>query len=267
MAEAYKLTNLPTPDSAFTSTSTDQSNQQVMQYSIVRSLLLHLLPGALLTGAYILTAPLARSSGFPEMVALLICVAVLLIPLALGHLFYEGKRRNGRFSLKGIVLLQRRTPLRQTLVLVPLITLWSFVIYILMTPLESVLVKTVFAWLPAWYTQPDLAHFPKTTLLITFALDFVINGLAAPLVEELYFRGYLLPRLSRFGRWAPVISLVLFSLYHFWQPQQNITNLIALFPFVYVVWKKQDLRLSMTLHCTLNIIGILLTSALYLGQH
>jgi hypothetical protein len=39
-------------------------------------------------------------------------------------------------------------------------------------------------------------------------------------VEEYYFRGYLLPRLSRFGSLAPVINVALFSLYHFFTPWQ-----------------------------------------------
>ncbi|MEO6890183.1 MAG: CPBP family intramembrane glutamic endopeptidase [Ktedonobacteraceae bacterium] len=267
MARTYQLSNSSSSqDSSTASTAIIQDNQQVKQDSIARSVFLHLFPGAMLTAAFVVTAPLALTSGFPAIAALLICVAVLLIPFALGHLFYEGKRRNGYYSLKGIVLLQQRTPLRRVLLIVPLVTLWSFAVYILMTPLEGILVKTIFAWLPVWYIQPDLAHYPKTVLLITFGLDFVINGVAAPVVEELYFRGYLLPRLSRFGRWAPIINLALFSLYHFWQPQQNITNLIALLPFVYIVWKRQDVRLSMLLHCTLNIIGIALTCALYLGH-
>jgi membrane protease YdiL (CAAX protease family) len=264
MAKAYRI-NSSTQPNVHGATEVP-IHPQVRQDSIMRSIVLHLLPGAILTTAYIATAPLALGAGFPAMVALLLCFAGLLIPFALGHLFYKGRQRNGHFSLQGIVLLQKRTSLRQALIIVPLVTVWSFVIYILMTPVESILIKTVFAWLPAWYTQPDLAHYPKSVLLITFALNFAINGLAGPVVEELYFRGYLLPRLARFGRWSPVISLCLFSLYHFWQPQQNITNLIALLPFICIVWKKQDVRLSILLHCTLNIVGILLTAALYLGH-
>jgi AcrR family transcriptional regulator len=47
-------------------------------------------------------------------------------------------------------------------------------------------------------------------------------------VEELYFRGYLLPRISRFGGWAPVINCCLFALYHFWQPF-NLPSLLGRF--------------------------------------
>jgi membrane protease YdiL (CAAX protease family) len=45
-------------------------------------------------------------------------------------------------------------------------------------------------------------------------LGLVLSGVVAPVVEEMYFRGYLLPRLSRLGRWAPVLNVTLFALYH-----------------------------------------------------
>jgi len=45
-----------------------------------------------------------------------------------------------------------------------------------------------------------------------------LNVILGPLVEELYFRGYLLPRLHRFGIWAPLINISLFAAYHLWKP-------------------------------------------------
>ena len=42
------------------------------------------------------------------------------------------------------------------------------------------------------------------------------------MVEEMYFHGYLLPRISRLGAWAPLVNTVLFSLYHFFTPWLNV---------------------------------------------
>ena len=36
--------------------------------------------------------------------------------------------------------------------------------------------------------------------------------------KELDFRGHLLPRLERYGRWAPVINTALFATYHLFSP-------------------------------------------------
>lgn len=56
---------------------------------------------------------------------------------------------------------------------------------------------------------------------------YVILG---PLIEELYFRGSLLPRLARFGFWAPLINVSLFSLYQFWTPWDVLTRVVILLP-------------------------------------
>ena len=42
------------------------------------------------------------------------------------------------------------------------------------------------------------------------------------MVEKMYFRGYLLPRISRLGAWAPLVNTVLFSPYHLFTPWLNV---------------------------------------------
>jgi membrane protease YdiL (CAAX protease family) len=37
-------------------------------------------------------------------------------------------------------------------------------------------------------------------VVVVFAAAFAINGVIGHVVEELYFRGYLVPRIDRFGR-------------------------------------------------------------------
>jgi membrane protease YdiL (CAAX protease family) len=83
-------------------------------------------------------------------------------------------------------------------------------------------------------------------------------------VEELYFRGYLLPRLARYGWWAPAINTVLFSLYHFFTPWQNLTRILALLPMVYAVWGRRDIRIGLGAHVMLNLASSAGTVALLL---
>lgn len=86
-------------------------------------------------------------------------------------------------------------------------------------------------------------------------------------MEELYFRGYLLPRLARFGKAAPWLNLVLFTLYHLWQPWLYPTILVALTSLVFPVWWLRNIRPGIIIHCSLNLMGGLATAALLLGQH
>jgi membrane protease YdiL (CAAX protease family) len=83
-------------------------------------------------------------------------------------------------------------------------------------------------------------------------------------VEELYFRGYLLPRISRFGAWAPLINMVLFSLYHFFTPWQNLGRIVGLLPMVYTVWWKRSIYVSIAVHVLGNVsVMVLLLPVLF----
>jgi membrane protease YdiL (CAAX protease family) len=79
--------------------------------------------------------------------------------------------------------------------------------------------------------------------------------------EELYFRGYLLPRVSRLGRWAPVFNVVLFALYHLWTPWQAVTRIVFILPAVYVVWRERNIYVGIWAHCIGNTVGLVLVLA------
>jgi membrane protease YdiL (CAAX protease family) len=93
-----------------------------------------------------------------------------------------------------------------------------------------------------------------------------LNGFVGPIVEELYFRGYLLPRMDWMGRWAPLVNVSLFSLYHFWSPWQIVGRILGFGPTVYAVRWKENIYLGMVVHCTLNTLGIILVAGLVLGR-
>ena len=95
----------------------------------------------------------------------------------------------------------------------------------------------------------------------------MVVGFAGPIVEELYFRGYLLPRLTRFGRWAPLLHAVLFSVYHFWTPWQNPSRILLIGPMAYVVWWKRNLYLAMLAHGALNTIVWIITFGAIVRGH
>lgn len=97
----------------------------------------------------------------------------------------------------------------------------------------------------------------ETTFLVYLAARFLVDGLANPLVEEMYFRGYLLPRISRLRVWALLLNAILFSLAHFWQPANGPQIFLLVTPLYYLVWWKRNIYISMAVHCTANLIGVL----------
>jgi membrane protease YdiL (CAAX protease family) len=166
------------------------------------------------------------------------------------------------------VLNRNFMPIWQYCVLVPVFIVAAFLIDAVTAPLKTTLVNSL-PWLPQWFEMRDaslLAAYARPALVVTFAFYLLLNGIAGPIVEELYFRGYLMPRLSRFGRWTPVVETALFTFYHFWQPYYWITQFLFMLPIVFAVSWKRNFKLGIIIHVALNLLGGLLLAALVLGK-
>jgi uncharacterized protein len=231
------------------------------QYGFSKLVLLHLAPGALATLAYLALAPLAIRFHLPTMSALLLSAILAMVPLEMGHLLLQGKKRNGRWSLEGVVLY--RGGRRGWLVgLLPVgLLILSIVGYEVVLPLDGLWRRAIFGWLPSWYMFSDLdqyARFSRAVLILVFSARLVLDGFVFPVVEELYFRGYLLPRMSRLGWAAPLLNCALFSIYHFWQPYNLPTLSFVSLPMVLGVWFTKNVRVGIYTHILLNTVGGLL---------
>ena len=235
------------------------------QHSVARTVVLHLLPGVLMVAFYVLAAPLVRSLGFPSLVAIYLAILLVLIPFELGYLFYRARRN--RSSLGSVVLYREPVPRAQFVALVLGLLAWSAIFYVLIyPPLDAFFIENVFFWLPdALFLAEDFARYSTAALVITWVLGFVVNAVAGPVVEEMYFRGYLLPRISRFGAWAPLINTVLFSVYHFFTPWQNVGRIVGLLPMVYAAWWKRSIYVSIGAHVLGNVSVMLMLLPVFFG--
>ena len=228
----------------------------VQRLSIWNTILLHLFPGALITAFFFLTAPVLIQAGFPPIMSLYLAILLILIPFELGFLFYQGKKLNRRYSLDGVVLFRERTPIWQMIFWIIVLFAWSGLAFSLLPKLDALITQTFFAWFPGWSFPANLlgnsSQYSQAALTVTIAAGFLLNGIAGPIVEELYFRGYLLPRIPSSKGWAPFINVLLFSLYHFFSPWQNLTRILAFLPLSYAVAWKRNIYISMWAHCPLE---------------
>src|SRR5512146_2426142 len=105
------------------------------QHSIGKSLILHMAPGVFILTLFVASAPLIMRAGFPPLLAILIG-ASFGMAFQLWHLYHEGRKRNGKWSLEGIVPYRKPIPLWQYFVLVPLLFVLAFLIEAVTTPLK-----------------------------------------------------------------------------------------------------------------------------------
>lgn len=209
------------------------------QHSLSLSILLHLLPGAALTVFIVLAAPVVTSLGFPVVFALFVGIGLVIVPIELGILLVHARRNTGSFRLESTVLYRETLPSRRLIGWAAGLTVWFLIFFLASTVLlDEWLAETFFWWMPEGILQFSAAQDagePLTTPILTVLLlvAFVFNGVVGPIVEELYFRGYLLPRIDRYGRWSPLIDTALFSLYHFWTPWQNPARILGFLPIAW----------------------------------
>lgn len=228
------------------------------KHTIAKSLVLHLGPGLLILAFYIIGARFSNGLGLPTLFFLYLATVLVMIPFELGYMLFMGKKKSGRFSLKGIVLYWETTPWWQYLVLILPMLVWAFVLLSFISgPVDRFVFRSFFRWLPQWFRlDPGNADTcSRTPLLLLWGFYFTAN-IAGALVEELYFRGFLLPRISHLGLWAPLLNSALFSAYHFFTPSENISRFLALLPMVYVVWWKKNIKIGIILHCGGNAVGM-----------
>lgn len=236
----------------------------VPKHTLLQSILLHLGPGVLGGAAYYALAPLVRSRGYPTLMALILAGVFVLVPVELG-LLYAGSRQEGSISPFGAVRYRRPLPLPKYLLWVPVIFLGSAALMTLLTPAADGL-QVLFEWIPESFRvgMGLTGDFSRQALIITYSAAFLFVVVIVPVVEEMYFRGYLLPRLPVDRRWSPLVHSGLFALYHTWTPWMVVSRTIGVLPLIYVVRWKKNLTVGVIAHCLLNSIDIVVGVAFIL---
>lgn len=137
------------------------------QHSAARTVVLHLLPGALITAFYVIAAPVVRSLGFPSLMAIFLAIVFVLIPFELGYLVYQARKNES--TLVSVVLYRQPVSRGQFVALVLGLFVWSAICSVLLyPPLDEFFIENVFSWLPeGFFFAEDCAQYSTAALLIT----------------------------------------------------------------------------------------------------
>lgn len=244
-------------------------DQTKKQLSFGKLLFLVFTPAVLLLGAYI--ASLGLRETVPPYLSFLVLALVVLAPAELAVIMHYSKKEHGKYNLKSAFGNHSPLPLKKILLYSVVPFVLAAAVFMVVAPYENdFLLSTLFKNVPDYFLlknfQATLANYPKGINVIAFVLFLVANGILVPIVEELYFRGFLMSRVQRFGKWAPLLITVLFSLYHLFSPWENVTRILAVYPLTYTVWKRNNIYIGMVLHCCLNTASALMTIPLFFGR-
>jgi membrane protease YdiL (CAAX protease family) len=228
--------------------------------SVMKVVFLILIPTTILTVSYLLLGHVFKA--IPSLLLFFALATLILFPFELAVILYSSKKSFGSYSLMSAFTNQEKSSWIKTLLYGGFLFGFAGIVSATVGPFEHWITLTLSNKLveiiPAYYDWNNMEYlrqYPKNILLLTCIVYGIFNVLVGPIVEELYFRGYLTSKLSRLGKWAPVIITMLFSLYHFWLPLQNIFRICVFLPAAYIAWKEKNLYISVVFHCLCNLFS------------
>ena len=217
-------------------------------------------PTIVLIMSYLL---LGHFCNIPHILLFCILGTVILVPMELGIILSASKKENGAYSLKSAFVGQEKLPLWKILSIVFVFFGVAGLLSAFVAPLENQIfaqMRTVLLnSLPIgfdWTNYEYMKAFSKPILILTCMYYGIFNVLVGPITEELFFRGYLTSHYKKQSLFLPILIAVLFSLYHFWLPFNNVFRILVFAPVAYVAYKKKNLYISICFHCLCNLFSV-----------
>ena len=196
---------------------------------------------------------------------LLFCIlgTVILLPMELGMIISASKKEYGTYSLKSALEGQEQLALWKIVLIAFVFVGIAGLLSAFVAPIEnhifSVARSNLLSNLPIGFDWTDyeyLKFFSKPIIIFTCVYYGIFNALIAPITEELFFRGYLTSHYKKQSLFTPILIAVLFSLYHFWLPFNNVFRILAFAPVAYVAYKKKNIYISICFHCLCNLFSV-----------
>jgi len=245
-----------------------EENNLIKQHSMLKSILHHLVPGIfILIGVFLFSNPifpalLGIDTALAPFLGLILSGLFILIPIEIGILLYEGRKSNAKISLKGVIGYTKKSSIKEYAIFIPILIIYNIIVFVIIAPpVNNFMVDLLFWWYPQEFNLQNIISDPVVLagyqgVQFGLILYIIVVAIIAPFIEELYFRGYLLPRMEDYAKkWAPIVTTVLFSVYHLFSPWENPIRIIGTLPLFYLVWKKKDIRFGIIVHILINTFG------------
>lgn len=218
------------------------------------------IPTSILTLVYAVTGSMYQI--IPSLLLFYIFAALILFPIEIGIVLHASKKEYGSYSLKSAFTNYEKMSWWKIFLYGSFLFAFAGMMSATLAPLENRLFAPISEWfaqrIPVyfdWTHMESFKQYSKELLLLTCVGYFILNVIVGPIVEELFFRGYLTSKISRYGNFAPLIITVLFSLYHFWLPFNNLFRISIFFPAAWMAWKKKNIYISIVFHCLCNLLS------------
>lgn len=230
----------------------------VTKHTAFQTILLHLIPGLINLLIMVLFIPLSLRLGFAGLAGKFannLAVVFSLMPLQIVFLLFVSKKSMNTYHISKLILFQKNSKFWEYLIFIAIMVAWALVIDTVLSPLENGLRDTLFSFVPDHFAMRNIDYsvLSKDKLIFATCFGIFANGIIAPITEEVYFRGYLLPRINLSPNLAVLVNAALFSAYHLFSPWYFLSRLLMTLPIYYWVVKRKNMRFSLIAHMIANI--------------
>ena len=173
--------------------------KQYEQHSVTKSILLHLIPGVpVIAGLFIFALPVfSRILGIAVelhvVVGLTLSILITIVPIQLGILLYEGKKLNGKLSLKGVIGYTEKSSIKDYMIYIPILLVYSILLFAVVSPIITpAITDTLFAWYPQEYNLQTAMANPEVLsgyqgVYLLLAMFIITNGIWDHLLRSYIF--------------------------------------------------------------------------------
>jgi hypothetical protein len=225
---------------------------------------LHLAPGIASLLGYVVLARVVTANGLPNLMGLMLAALLVEAPVLWWLMARLVRREGGAVRWRDLFPWDERVSLGWYVTAGLAGLLWGMAMIGVVAPaIGAAVVEPFFGWLPEWFVMtmdPDAIFAqPRGVLVSLWALSIAM-ALVAGSSQELYFRGFLLPRMADLGWAAPFLNAALFAVFHMIAPWNWIPFFLGTLPWSLLMWWKKSIRLTLFVH-----VGMLLFQSLMMG--
>lgn len=240
------------------------------EMTILKLFTMTVLPSAILIALYIIIGMLWQ--GIPSLVLFMILSLMILFVFEIGVLLSANKKEYGNYGVKIAFSNLEHLPWWKIFIYAFVLFGFAGLMSITIGPLEDMIMSGVsdklYALLPAYFDWTNIElmkQYSKGMLILTSILYITCNVFIFPIIEEIYFRGYLTNALKSHGILAPILVTIAFSLYHWWLPFNNIFRICAFIIVAIIAYKKKNIYISIVFHCLCNLLSSISFVVILLG--
>ncbi|HKJ15811.1 MAG TPA: CPBP family intramembrane glutamic endopeptidase [Xanthomonadales bacterium] len=232
---------------------------------------LQLVPGLANLVVFVGLAYWFNTMGLPAFLALAATIMVSEVPVSWWLMNrITRKETGGKFDFKVAFPWRASIPWWQYLVIGLPLVIFGMVVIGGMTPVISSGIREASGLnVPAWFLlEPDPAVFAsmsQSMLMIMWLASLVVFAGIGGFTQELYARGFLLPRTQSLGMWAPLFNAVMFAVFHLNAPWSWPGFAVLALPWAYLTWWKRSVKFGLVGHIGMLLMQSLMMSAIVFG--